>query len=149
MYDHIVIPTDGSTPARAAIDEGLALARLNDAIVHALYVVEPIPLGGFGAGGSPASAEWETVVEKQEQEGQTAVDEVVERGAELGVDVQTSIEYGKPNEEILEYVEENGIDAIVMGTHGRSGAGRLVLGSVTEKVVRKSDVPVLTVRMAD
>ncbi|WIV66711.1 universal stress protein [Natrialbaceae archaeon AArc-T1-2] len=146
MYDRILIPTDGSEPARAAIDEGLRLAKQNDATVHALYVVEPIPLGGFAAGAEPASAEWDDVVDEQKSEGTKAVDEVANRGDEFDVEVVTEIEYGKPNEAILEYADEEDIDAIVIGTHGRSGADRLVIGSVAEKIVRKSDVPVLTVR---
>lgn len=147
MYNQILVPTDGSQAATAAIEEAVDLADQLDAELHALYVVEPIPLGGFSAGPGPASAEWDGVVDKQRTEGESATGSVAERAQERGVDVVTAIEHGKPNVEILEYAEAHDIDAIVMGTHGRSGADRLVVGSVTEKVVRKSDVPVLTVRM--
>ncbi|QFU81449.1 universal stress protein [Natronorubrum aibiense] len=146
MYDRILVPTDGSDPAAAAIEEAIGLARQNDAELHALYVVEPIPLGGFSAGAEPASAEWGDIVEKQEREGADATAQIAERAGEHGLEVVEAIEHGKPHAQILEYADEHEIDAIVMGTHGRSGADRLVLGSVTEKVVRKSDVPVLTVR---
>ncbi|MCU4751772.1 universal stress protein [Natrialbaceae archaeon A-CW2] len=148
MYNRILVPTDGSQPATAAIEEGVTLAAQNDAELHALYVVEPIPLGGFSAGPGPASAEWDGVVDKQRAEGEAATAAVAQRGQEQDVDVVEAIEHGKPNQEILEYAADHDIDAIVMGTHGRSGADRLVVGSVTEKVVRKSDVPVLTVRMS-
>ncbi|MFA9426188.1 universal stress protein [Natronorubrum sp. A-ect3] len=147
MYDRILVPTDGSDPATAAIEEAIELATQNDAELHALYVVEPIPLGGFSAGAEPASAEWGDVVEKQRDEGNAATAEIAELAREHDLEVVEAIEHGKPNVQILEYADEHDIDAIVMGTHGRSGADRLVLGSVTEKVVRKSDVPVLTVRM--
>ncbi|ELY47453.1 universal stress protein [Natronorubrum sulfidifaciens] len=147
MYDRILVPTDGSDPATAAIKEAIELAAQNDAELHALYVVEPIPLGGFSAGAEPASAEWSDVVEKQRDEGNAATAEIAELAREHDLEVVEAIEHGKPNVQILEYADEHDIDAIVMGTHGRSGADRLVLGSVTEKVVRKSEVPVLTVRM--
>ncbi len=147
MYDRILVPTDGSEPATAAIEEAVDLAVQTDAELHALFVVEPIPLGGFSAGPGPASAEWDDVVEEQHSEGEQATAAVADRGTEREIDVVEAIEHGKPTAQILEYVDDNDIDAIVMGTHGRSGADRLVLGSVTEKVVRKSDVPVLTVRM--
>ncbi len=147
MYDRILVPTDGSEPATAAIEEAVALAAQTDAELHALFVVEPIPLGGFSAGPGPAAAEWDDVVEEQQSEGEQATAAVADRGSEREIDVIEAIEHGKPTAQILEYVEEHDIDAIVMGTHGRSGADRIVLGSVTEKVVRKSDVPVLTVRM--
>ena len=68
---------------------------------------------------------------------------------EHGVTVIESIGYGKPDEEILEYADEERIDAIVMGTHGRSGVGRFVMGSVAEKVVRKSPIPFVTVRTSE
>jgi nucleotide-binding universal stress UspA family protein len=56
---------------------------------------------------------------------------------------------GDPYEEIIDYAETEGVDMIVMGTHGRSGLDRFLLGSVTEKVVRTADAPVLTVRLSD
>lgn len=147
MYDRILVPTDGSQPAAAAIDEAIDLARVHDAELHALYVVEPIPLGRYSTGPGPASSEWDDVVEEQRTEGEDAVAEVTDRAGE-DVTVVESIEHGKPAAEILAYVDDADVDAIVMGTHGRSGVDRLVVGSVTEKVVRKSDVPVLTVSLS-
>ncbi|ELY52549.1 universal stress protein [Natronolimnohabitans innermongolicus] len=149
MYDRILVPTDGSEPATAAVEEAIALARQNDAELHALYVVEPIPLGGFAAGAKPASAEWGDVVERQRAEGNEATAAVAELAADSDLEVVEAVEHGNPDAQILRYAGEADIDAIVMGTHGRSGADRIVLGSVTETVVRKSDVPVLTVRMGD
>ena len=149
MYDRILVPTDGSEQSIAAIDEGIELAELTGATIHALYVVEPIPLGRFPAGAEAASAEWGDVVDEQKGEGKRAVETIAERADDAGVDVVEAIEHGKPSAEILEYVDDHDVDAIVMGTHGRTGAGRLMLGSVAEKVVRQSAVPVLTVRMTD
>ncbi|WP_255192041.1 universal stress protein [Natronobeatus ordinarius] len=149
MYDRILVPTDGSEQAIAAIDDGIELAQLTGATIHALYVVEPIPLGRFPAGIEAAGSDWDDVVDEQKSEGKRAVETIAERAADAGVDVVEAIEHGKPSVKILEYVDDQDVDAIVMGTHGRTGAGRLMLGSVAEKVVRQSEVPVLTVRMTD
>lgn len=146
MYETILIPTDGSEPAERAAEQGVKLASELGSTVHVVYAVEPVPLGGFTSGPEPASAGHREILEEQKTEGQNAIDAVAELCAEYDVDVVEAIEFGNPHEEILEYAESEGIGAIVMGTHGRSGAKRMVLGSVTEKVVRKSPVPVLTVR---
>ena len=145
MFDRILIPTDGSEPAEHAIPTGIDLAAAHDATVYAMYVVEPVPLGGYAAGMSAASSEHSEYTEQQEAEAEAALDIVSEAGLEADVDVVETVKYGEPNEAIVTYAETNDIELIVMGTHGRSGADRLVIGSVAEKVVRGSSVPVLTV----
>ncbi len=149
MYDSILVPTDGSEQAFAAVEEALELAALCDATVHILYVVEPIPLGGFAAGMEPSQKSWGEVIDEQKAEGAEAISTITTQAADYDLIVQEAIRHGKPTESILEYVEEADIDAIAMGTHGRSGAGRFIIGSVAEKVVRQSPVPVLTVRIAE
>ncbi len=148
MFETVLIPTDGSEAANRAVQTGAELAAEHGATVHAMSVVEPIPLGGYSAGPELASAEHGAVIERQEEEAQTAIDTVVELCDEHGVEAVEVLRHGAPSQEITDYVEEEGIDAIVMGTHGRSGAGRLIMGSVAEKVVRQSPVPVMTVRGA-
>lgn len=145
MFDRILIPTDGSEPAEHAIPTGIDLAAAHDATVYAMYVVEPVPLGGYAAGMSTASSEHGEYTEQQEAEAEAALDIVSEAGLEADVDVVETVKYGEPDEAIVTYAETSDIDLIVMGTHGRSGADRLVIGSVAEKVVRGSSVPVLTV----
>lgn len=146
MFDQILIPTDGSEPARSAARRGIELARIHDAELHVLYVAEPVPLGRFTTGPEPAAAEHSEIVEQQREEGQAAIDEIVELAMEAGIETVEGIEFGSPHEEVISYAEDEGIDAIVMGTHGRSGVDRFLLGSVAEKVVRKSPIPVMTVR---
>jgi nucleotide-binding universal stress UspA family protein len=82
-------------------------------------------------------------------EGRQAVRDVEVAGTQAGLTVVTEIVEGNPYKEILEYVAEHDIDMIIMGTHGRSGLDRVVMGSVAERVVRRSPVPVLTVRDED
>ncbi|WP_096389313.1 universal stress protein [Halopenitus persicus] len=138
MYDQILVPTDGSPAATAAIDHAIDLAKRYDARIHALYVVD-------GSAYSTLEAGSEIVLEALESEGAEATERVAEAATEAGVDSVTSVVNGTAYRTITEYVDDNGIDLIVMGTHGRQGIDRYLLGSVTERVVRTAEVPVLTV----
>ncbi|RKD95391.1 universal stress protein [Halopiger aswanensis] len=134
MYRNVLIPTDGSDGTRRSIEHGLAIADRFGATVHALSVVPEGPLGTFEANEATPAAH--RAVERVELEADAA-----------GVDVVTAVEQGVPHEEILDYVDEHDIDAIVMGTQGRTGLDRVLMGSVTERIVRMADVPVVTVRL--
>ena len=140
MYETILIPTDGSEGTDEAIRQGLKLARAFDATVHALYVVDQ----------TYPAAQWDFTTEREEDIATTAVDAVAEEAAEMGVRVEKKVRRGVPHEEIIAYAEANDADLIVMGTHGRTGIDRFVsAGSVTERVVRFSPVPVLTARLSE
>ncbi|WP_436928374.1 universal stress protein [Halosimplex halobium] len=138
MYEDILVPTDGSAGASAALDEAIDLARQFDATVHSLYVVDVASLG--------TEAGAVDVVESFEQMGENATEAAATRARDAGVEATDSVATGTPHRAILDYVDDNGIDLVVMGTHGRTGLERYLLGSVTEKVVRTAEVPVLTVR---
>lgn len=140
MYERILVPTDGSEATKRAIDNAVDIASRYDATVHALYVVDTTVYASIETGA-------DLVVESLEQEGQKAVGAVVDRARAAGVETESAVVTGSTHRAILDYAGEQGIDLIVMGTHGRTGLDRYLLGSVTEKVVRSSDVPVLTVRM--
>ena len=146
MFDRILIPTDGSEPAEHAIPTGIDLAAAHDATVYAMYVVEPVPLGGYAAGMSAASSEHGEYTEQQEAEAEAALDIVSEAGLEADVDVVETVKYGEPDEAIVTYAETHNVDRVVVGSHGRGTVEKLVLGSVAERTVRRSDVPVVTVR---
>lgn len=139
MYDEILVPTDGSPASDAAIDHALDLAKRYDARIHALYVVD-------GAAYSTLEAGSEIVLEALESEGKEATERLSNRAADAGVDSVSTVTSGTAYRSIIDYSESNEIDVIVMGTHGRKGIDRYLLGSVTERVVRTSEVPVLTVR---
>ena len=139
MYEHILLPTDGSENAERAVEQAIGLATGYDATLHVLYVVAVKHMVSDVA---------ENVMSEQlEQTGHAVVDDIAERAEQAGVDVRTSVIPGTPSQEILTYAEDHEIDLIVMGTRGRTGFDRLLVGSVTEKVVRLSDTPVLTMRM--
>ncbi len=139
MYDDILVPTDGSPASDAAIERAIDLAKRYDARLHALYVVD-------GAAYSTLEAGSEIVIEALQSEGEDATKRVEEAAADAGVECVATVTTGTAYRSITDYVGDNEIDMVVMGTHGRTGLDRYLLGSVTERVVRTSDVPVLTVR---
>jgi nucleotide-binding universal stress UspA family protein len=139
MYAEILVPTDGSPASDAAIEHAIDLADRYDARLHALYVVD-------GATYSSLEAGAEIVVEALESEGEEATKRVADAAGDAGVECVSSVVSGTAYRSIQDYVDEHDIDVVVMGTHGRKGLDRYLLGSVTERVVRTSDVPVLTVR---
>ena len=144
MYDHILLPTDGSEGAAAVADHVGVLADRFDATVHVLAVADT--RNRFE---SPSSGIAPDVWEESEHErAEAAVAETVEILPD-STEVERVVESGVPHEVILEYGEEQGMDVIVMGTHGRTGLDHYLIGSVAERVVRQSTVPVLTVRIGE
>lgn len=143
MYDRILVPTDGSPGSEAAVEEAFNLAELTDASVYGLFVVDTRDYSTL------PEAEWIAVESELEREGEAALKELEDVGEERGVPVETSIEHGVPHRAILEQADERDVDLIVMGTHGRTGVRRFLIGSVAEKVVRSADVPVLVKRIGE
>jgi len=142
MYDDVLVPTDGSTGADRAFERALDLAETYDARLHVLHVVD---VSGDAGEFRPV-----TVLDDLRERGENLTADLADRAAESGHDdVRTEVVDGVPHRAILSYVEDNDVDLVVMGTHGRTGLRRYLLGSVAEKVVRLSDVPVLTVRASD
>ncbi|WP_458207968.1 universal stress protein [Haladaptatus sp. NG-SE-30] len=142
MYENVLVPTDGSEGSDRAIELAIDLAKTYDAALHTLYVIDANTLS--------SGDEFGSVISSLEESAQNAIDEVVEMAEEGGV--RTTEAYfarGIPHKAILDYADDHDIEIIVMGTHGRTGLDRYLLGSVTEKVVRTADVPVLTARMSD
>ena len=144
MYDTILLPTDGSEGAAAVADHVGALAERFDATVHVLAVADT--RNRFE---SPSSGLAPDVWEESENErARAAVDDTVALLPE-SVTAEGAVESGVPHETILEYAETEGMDVVVMGTHGRTGLDHYLIGSVAERVVRRSPVPVLTVRIGE
>lgn len=139
MYDEILFPTDGSEGADAALIHAMELADTDDATVHVLSVVDSSYLGSSAA----EATTFETLQAAAEQ----AAEETVARVEDRGIEAVSVVEEGQPYATILDYADDAAIDVIVMGTHGRRGLDRFLLGSVTEKVVRTAEVPVVTVRL--
>lgn len=139
MYSSILVPTDGSESAAEAITAAATLADRFDAAVHALFVVDE----------RFVADDYDIVVEEAEREGERALDRAGRLGADAGVDVEKHLRRGIPHEEILDAADAYGADLVVMGKHGRTGIDRFLhLGSVTERVVRASEIQVLTVPLS-
>jgi nucleotide-binding universal stress UspA family protein len=141
FYRNIVIATDGSENNKRAISHGIEIAKLSGATVHALYVVDTSAFSSI-----PMDAGWEEMYEILKREGEKAVFEVKELGEASGVEVREVLLEGHPSNEIINFAENNNVDLIVMGTLGKTGLDRFLMGSVAEKVIRGSKVPVLVVR---
>lgn len=138
MYSTILVPTDGSAAAETAVKAALALAERFDASIHVINVTE---LDDF-----PADVEPEAT-EKLIRQGEATLATITDQAAEVGVATTTNvIETTEPiHQAIIDYGTNHDADLIVMGTQGRTGLNRLVLGSVTERMLRVSPIPVLTV----
>jgi len=142
MYDDILVPTDGSAGIQRVIDHAESLAREHDARVYGLYVVDTVSWTGL-----PMESSFEGVGEALREQGETALRQLERRVK--SAPVETDIVQGSPAREIVSAARDEDCDLIVMGTHGRSGVDRLLLGSVAERVVRSAPIPVLTVRVTD
>ncbi|EJN58734.1 universal stress protein [Halogranum rubrum] len=140
-YDDVLVPTDGSEGSTAALEHALVLAAATGGRVHVVSVVDSRALsGGFESG--PALPSIRTHLEAYARE---SVETFRNRATDAGVDSTGTVAVGLPADEIRAFAEDNA-DLVVMGTHGRTGLERVIFGSVTERVVRTTAVPVLTVR---
>ena len=140
MYDDILYPTDGSEASAATFPHVVNQAAAFDARVHLLYVVDTT-YAGVGAAGT-------TSVSSLRERGDAVHAEFEQRLDEAGIEAVARTREGDPYTEIKAYSDDE-VDMIVMGTRGRGGIEKYLLGSVTEKVVRTADVPVFTVRAAE
>ncbi|MDH5019325.1 universal stress protein [Halobacterium rubrum] len=139
---HVLIPIDGSPQAQNALE--YALEEFEAAEITVLNVIDPIEAGYTSQATVPGySEEWF-------EQSKTAADELFEDAQatadEYDVELQTATEVGRPSRTIVSYAEDEDVDHIVMGSHGRSGVTRILLGSVAENVVRRSPMPVTIVR---
>lgn len=136
--ERLLVPTDGSDSATAAVDHGVDLAEATGAALHLVHVVEPHTNDLMSD---------ETLHDSLESAGRRALDDAITRARRAGLpEIEATLLSGRAHEAIKTYVDHSDIDHVVMGTHGHSGVSRYVLGSVTERVVRLVDVPVVTVK---
>lgn len=143
MYDSILLPTDGSREMTSVTDQTLALAEMCDASLHVLHVVDERAYSSV-----PEDAR-DRVRETLREDADAFTKTVAERGVEADLEVTREVRWGDPAPAILAYGAENRIELIVMGTHGRTGYERYLLGSVAEKVVRMAPMPVLAIAVGD
>jgi nucleotide-binding universal stress UspA family protein len=136
VYDDVLLPVALGEADDPALDRALDLAEQYDATLHLVSAVDPAVF-------DPMTVETEQIHEALEESAAETVETAAERAEERGVDVETRIGRGPAPQVVIEAAED--ADVVVMATHGREGLEHALLGSVTEKVVRHSPAPVLTV----
>ena len=141
MVERVLVPLDGSELAEQALPHARYLADTFHASLFLLWVVEAIPYSGDR--GEAMTAHFDV-----HQMAESYLERVAAELREGGRQVEPQVLSGTPAETILACAEEQAIDLIVMSTHGRSGIGRWVYGSVADKVLRGANIPVLLVRAA-
>ena len=142
MGKRILVPIDGSEQSKEALEH--VLTEFPGGDITVINVIDPIDVGYTSTVGMPGySEEW---YEESKESAEALFETAQETADEYGVTLSTTTELGRPSQTIVEYAEENDFDQIVMGSHGRSGVSRILLGSVAETVVRRSPMPVTVVR---
>jgi len=141
MFDTILVPTDGSDAATTAARYGVDLAERFGATVHALSVVDPDRLVTDSVG------DVDDLVRRQQARLEERARDAVDRVAAMATGpVETHVVEGRPASVLSAAIDDYDVDLVAMGTHGRSGVDRYLLGSLAERTVRTAGVPVLAVR---
>lgn len=139
MYDRILVPTDGSVGTAHVALHAIELAAVHGSTVHAITVIDSEIASYLGEADS----------DSLDVRADRTVGMVEQMADSHDVSCETEIRTGDPAESILQYADEVDVDLIVVGTHGRSGLARHLVGSVTERLVRFAHCPVLTLRLPE
>ena len=147
MYQKVLVPLDGSKLAECVVEHVKSIATgCQVPTVVLLRVVEPFsPPTYFNLRHEMDEDTYRDAKETAEAQAKNYLSEMAERLKAEGIAVEKDMAYGLPADEILNYAEQKQVDLIIMSTHGRSGISRWFSGSVSEKVVRQSLIPVLIV----
>ena len=144
MFQHILVPVDGSPTSMLAVTKAAGLAKAFNSQVTAVYVIDPYPFTGVGADFAYGQAQY---LSAATSDAHAALDGVKVTMEQLGIPVDVVMGEGHSvHDGIMEAAKTTGADLIVMGSHGRRGLEKLVLGSVTQRVLSDSQIPVLVVR---
>lgn len=143
----IVVATDGSEAASAALAEAVALARHTGDDIAAITVWQALQ-GDFGLA-FPATALLDELLDAERNHAIATLERALDHGREHGVAVRTRLATGDPAEQICAFAEEVGARLVAVGTHGYGTVATLLLGSVSGAVIRKAPCPVLVVRAAE
>lgn len=146
VYKKILVPIDGSETSLRALDEAARLAQLCGARIDVLYVVDTVEDGYV-----PAEVYFQDVLPRLVKRGERLLKDAVDTLRAKGIQAESVLIEGwaqRVSKVIIEQASARGADLIALGTHGRRGFNRFVMGSDAEQVVRSSPVPVLLVRAA-
>ena len=146
MFRNIVLATDGSPASAHAAELAIALARVHGAKLTAVYVVDPYPYLGIGEANPMGFQAYMSAAHAHAAEAHASVANLCQQaGAPIPLEARM-VEDVSAAEGIVQTAQEEGADLIVIGSHGRTGITRLMLGSVAAKVVAQSPLPVLVAR---
>jgi nucleotide-binding universal stress UspA family protein len=143
MYKRILISTDGSDKSKLAAEEGIELAKALGAEVVALNVVNEVVVASAVR---QLGSDRKEVEAKLQAAGEKAVSEIKRMGDAAGVKVEMMVRQGAPANMVIDVARTENADLIIMGSHGESGASKLLIGSVVQKVLYWATIPVLVVR---
>ncbi|MCS7229953.1 MAG: universal stress protein [Candidatus Kryptonium sp.] len=138
----ILLPTDLSPASISAFKYAKSLAEKYGASIYVLYILENIPILAIHG----LDLTLERVEKNMEENAKQQLEKIVKENLKTKSKVQIFIRKGVVDDEILKFADEKKVDLIVMGTHGRTGIEYTLLGSITEKIVRKAKCPVLTIK---
>lgn len=146
MAKHVLVPVDDSERSTKALE--FVFEEFPDARITALHVIDPADFYAATGVDGGAMANYEQIRENHERQANEILERAREQAAERGLETQFETDdiLGGVSRSIIEYTEEHDVDHVVMGSHGRTGASRILLGSVAETVARRSPVPVTIVR---
>lgn len=144
MFHNILVPLDGSARAERALPIAAQIARARNSAITLLRIVPNVP--DVGAYMFPVVGASYAATEREEIEARSYLSDVAKKPVLQGVTVKTLVEFGVPTRVILDTLTKTGVDAVVIGSHGRTGLSRWMLGSVASAVVRHASIPVLLVR---
>ncbi|WP_210547008.1 universal stress protein [Rhodoferax sp. PAMC 29310] len=144
MFKHILVPIDGSATSQLAVDKAIGLAKAFGSQVTAIFVIDPYPFTGVGTDFAYGQAEYLSAASAEANAAIKSA-KAVFKAADLAVETAV-VESNNAWRGIVQKAESSQADLIVIGSHGRSGLERLVLGSVTQAVLSHTHLPVLVVR---
>lgn len=137
----ILVPTDGSNCSLRAAELAIRLAKIFRAEILAIYVIDTVILEEIAK-----IAEREVAEKELKEKGERYLNYIIRSAEKEGLKVETLLTKGEPYDKIVQYAKSSGVDLIVMGTYGRRGAERILIGSVAERVIEYAPCPVLVVR---
>jgi len=138
---NILIPTDGSDHSLRAAELGISLAKVLGAKIFTIYAIDPIILEELTKG-----IEEKAVEKELKEKGERYLNYIVKLAEKEGLTAEAILAKGEPHDQIVYYAKSKGVNMIVMGTLGRRGTKRILIGSVTERVIEYAPCPVLVVR---
>lgn len=144
MTERLLVPLDDSPLSEKALEH--ALEKHDAAEITVIHVLDFVDAGYGAPMESTLPGYWKQWYENAQEEAESLFEDAQDVADDYDVTLDTEAVVGQPGRTIVEYADENDIDHIVMGSHGRTGLSRLILGSVAENVVRRAHSPVTIVR---